>query len=253
MYLMYVDESGDSGLVGSPTTHFALSGLVVHESRWRDFVHQIAAFRKTMKTVHGLPIRTEIHAAHYIKSPPIPGMDRHVRLAILRNFLDEIAKMNFISITNVIVNKTTKAPPYDVFTNAWQALFQRFENTLSYGNFPGAHRNDSGLVLTDATEGRKLQRLVRKMMVYNPVPHMQWAGPGARNILLLRVLEDPHPKDSKDSYFIQACDTCAYFLLQHFKPNKFIRRSGAQHYINRLYPVLNRKAHYANALGIVTL
>jgi hypothetical protein len=28
MYIMYVDESGDSGLsAGSPTTHFALSGL----------------------------------------------------------------------------------------------------------------------------------------------------------------------------------------------------------------------------------
>jgi len=28
---MYVDESGDPGLVGSPTEHFLLTGLVVHE------------------------------------------------------------------------------------------------------------------------------------------------------------------------------------------------------------------------------
>ncbi|MGQ0663437.1 MAG: DUF3800 domain-containing protein [Pseudomonadota bacterium] len=250
---MYVDESGDTGLIRSPTTHFALSGLVIHESRWRDFVNQVAAFRRTLKTVYGLPIRTEIHAAHYIKSPPISGMRRYIRLAILRNFLDEIAKMNFVSITNIIVDKTGKVPTYDVFTKAWQALFQRFENTLSYGNFPGGHRNDFGLVLTDVTEGRKLQRLVRRMAVYNRLPHMSWAGPGTRNIPILRVIEDPHPKDSKDSYFIQACDTCAYFLLQKFKPNSFIRRSGAQHYLNRLSVVLNTRASHTNALGIVTL
>lgn len=253
MYLMYVDESGDTGLVGSPTEHFALSGLVVHESRWRDFVNQVATFRRTLKAVYGLPIRTELHAAHLIQSPPIVGMGRHTRLAILRNFLDEIAKMDFVSVTNVVLSKAGKPPDYDVFANAWQALFQRFENTLRYGNFPGSHRNDYGLVLTDATDGRKLQKMVRRMAVYNPIPNQPWAGPGHRNLPILRVIEDPHPKDSKDSYFIQACDTCAYFLMQTVRPNSFIRRQGAQNYINRLRPVLNMRASSAHPLGIVML
>jgi hypothetical protein len=253
MYLMYVDESGDTGLARSPTSYFALSGLVVHESKWRDFVAQTAAFRKTLKAAYGLPVRTEIHASAFIQTPPIVGMQKHIRLAILRNLLDELATMNFVSITNVIIDKTTKAAPYDVFENAWRALFQRMENTLKYGNFPGAHRNDYGIVLTDATDGRKLQRLMRKMNVYNPIPHMGWAGPGARNIPILRIIEDPHPKDSKDSYFIQACDTAAYFVMQAFKPNSFIRRSGAHNYIRRLQPVLNTRASYNHPLGIVVL
>jgi uncharacterized protein DUF3800 len=253
MYLMYVDESGDTGLVNSPTTHFALSALVIHESNWRDFVKAIATFRGTLKAAYGLPLRTEIHASEYLKSPPVSGMNRHVRLAILRNFLDELSKMNFISITNVIVDKTGKPATYDVFGNAWQALFQRFENTLRYGNFPGGHRNDFGIVLTDATDGRKLVRLIRKMSVYNPVPNMNRFGPGFRNLPVLRIIEDPHPKDSKDSYFIQACDTCAYFLLQKFKPNSFVRRAGAQNYLNRLAGILNKRASYGNAQGIVVL
>lgn len=250
---MYVDESGDTGLINSPTRYFALSGLVVHESRWRNFTDHVAAFRKTMRAAHSLPIRTEIHASRYIKSPPIPGMQRHVRLAILRNFLDEIAKMNFISITNVIVDKSDKSPEYDVFENAWRALFQRFENTLSYGHFPGAHKSDFGLVLTDSTDGRKLQRMVRKMAVYNPIPNMARSGCGFRDLPLLRIIEDPHPKNSQDSYFIQACDTCAYFLLQKFNPNSYVRRCGARNYLNRLLPVLNKKATYTNSLGIVAL
>ena len=180
-------------------------------------------------------------------------MARHVRLAILRNLLDELAQMNFISVTNVIVQKAGKPAGYDVFENAWRALFQRFENTLKSGNFPGSHRTDYGLVLTDATNGRALQIMVRKMAVYNPVPHMPWFGFGHRNLPLIRIIEDPYPKDSKDSYFIQACDVCAYFLLQRFKPNSFIKRMGAQNYLHRLGPILNRKASYANPQGIVVL
>jgi hypothetical protein len=67
---MYVDESGDGGLVNSPTNFFALSGLVVHEADWRAAVNQIAAFRKSLRTAHGLPVRTEIHASAYIKATP---------------------------------------------------------------------------------------------------------------------------------------------------------------------------------------
>jgi len=51
MYLMYVDESGDTGVVNSPTSYFGLSGLVIHESQWRNFVSQLVGFRKTLKAV----------------------------------------------------------------------------------------------------------------------------------------------------------------------------------------------------------
>ncbi|HKP23052.1 MAG TPA: DUF3800 domain-containing protein [Dongiaceae bacterium] len=250
---MYADESGDSGLVGSPTPYFALSGLVVHESQWRACVTQLIAFRKTLKAAYGLPQRTEIHASEYIRRPPVPGMPKHVRMAILRNMLDELSTMKFVSVTNVIVSKAGKPANYDVFGNAWQALFQRFENTLKFGNFPGAHRQDHGMILTDATNGTMLRKLVRRMSVYNPIPHQQWAGPGARNIPILRIIEDPSERNSNDSYFIQACDVIAYFVLQSFHPCSYVRRGGARNYVRRLGPVLNLRASHANQLGIVIL
>ena len=49
MYLMYVDESGDTGLANSPTRYFVLSGIVVHESRWREFINALVAFRRTLR------------------------------------------------------------------------------------------------------------------------------------------------------------------------------------------------------------
>lgn len=251
MYLMYVDESGDSGLQNSPTRYFALSGLTVHESRWRDLLAHLVAFRRTMKAVHGLPVRTEIHASEYVRSPPIPGMQKHVRLAIMRQFLDELAKLNYISFTHVVVDKHGKPAHYDVFEHAWQALFQRFDNTIGYGNFPGGHKSDKGMIISDNTDGKRLTRLVRKMAVHNPIPSMQGGLP--RNIPMLRVIEDPHSKDSVDSYFIQACDVAAYFLQQKYAPCSYVHRKGAHNYFNRLQPVLNRRASYANGFGIVLL
>jgi hypothetical protein len=249
---MYVDESGDTGLVNSPTRYFALSGIIVHEERWREFIDTLVAFKKSQKATHGLPVRAEIHASEFINKRA-SGLEKHVRLAILRNTLDELAKLSFISITNIIVDKQGKPVGYDVFHNAWQALFQRFENTLSHGNFPGQHRHDHGMIITDATAGDKLAKLVRKMSVYNYVPNSAMFGPGARNIPVKRIIEDPFGKDSRNTLPIQMADVCAYFLAQRISPNSYIRRKRAQNYFERLLPVLNTHASAANRFGVVRL
>ncbi len=252
MYIMYVDESGDSGLVNSPTNYFALSGLVVHESRWRSFLEILIAFRKTMYRVYGLPVRGEIHASEFINRKAF-NLDRYVRLSILRNCLDELSKIDFIMITNVIVEKENKPNDYNIFERAWLTLFQRFENTLQYGNFPGAHRLDHGFTITDATAGKKLTQLVRRMAVYNPIPNDAVYGTGSRNVPITRIIEDPYGKDSSTTLPIQMCDVIAYFLMQRFSPNSYIKRTRSQNYFDRLRPILNHNASRNNPLGIVRI
>jgi hypothetical protein len=122
LYLMYVDESGDTGLTNSPTRYFVLSGLIVHESYWRELINTLVAFKRKMRTLHGLPVRAEIHASEFVNTRAY-DLERHVRLAILRNTLDELAKLDFISLTNVVVDKENKPDNYDVFHSAWGTLF----------------------------------------------------------------------------------------------------------------------------------
>ena len=257
MYLMYVDESGDTGLAKSPTRYFILSGLVVHESRWRDFVNQLIGFRRTLRLTYGLPVRTELHAVEFVNRRVLGiggvPITRHIRLAILRNAIDELAKMDFISITNVVVDKSRKPTTYDVFDAAWGTLFQRFENTLSYGNFPGRFRADYGMVITDATAGNKLARMVRRMAVYNYIPFDTRYATGSRNMPIKRIIEDPHGKNSRDTLPIQLCDIMAYFLHQRHAPNSHIRRLRAERYFDRSTPVLNLHASRYDKHGIVRL
>lgn len=66
---MYVDESGDIGLKNSPSRFFILTGLVVHELRWQANLNQLVNFRRRMRVLHGLKLREELHASHFINKP----------------------------------------------------------------------------------------------------------------------------------------------------------------------------------------
>lgn len=260
VYLMYVDESGDIGLKKSPSHYFVLTGLVVHELRWRPYLDQLIAFRQRMKTLYGLGMRDEIHAAHFINRPgALVKIPRQNRLAILRNFADELALMGDLNIINIVVNKSRHyGSDYDVFGMAWKALIQRFENTMSHRNFAGpANPDERGMLFPDHTDDKKLTLLLRQMRRWNPTPHDRTFsvtyGSGYRNLALANLVEDPNFRNSEHSYFVQATDLAAYLLYQNLAPNAYMRRRGANNYFLRLDPILCKVASRSDPQGIVYL
>lgn len=250
---MYVDESGDSGLIGSPTRYFVLTGMVVHELRWHEALNRLINFRLRMRSAFGLLMKDEIHGGSMLTRPgSLVRIKRNDRLAIVRHLLDELASMTFVNFINVRVDKTGKPPGYDPFERAWQALIQRFENTLNHRNFPGpANADDKGIIFCDETDGAALRRLYRRMRVYNPIPNMH--GPGHRHLPLVRIVEDPSIRLSHHSYFVQAVDTAAFSTYQWYQPSNFIRQKGGRSYFTRLDPVLCKVASNTHRYGIVEL
>ena len=256
MYLMYVDESGDSGLTNSPTRYFALTGLVIHELRWKDYLDQIIEFRRQLKIKFGLKLREELHASAMINHPgELVRIKRNDRLTIIRKYAEFMATMTDISLINILVDKQGKPSTYDIFESAWKALIQRFENTIARRNFPGpANADDKGMIFSDNSDNKKITGLLRQMRYYNPVPHMQSLGfPGYRNITVTRLVEDPNFRDSKYSYFIQTVDIAAFLLYQHVNPSGYIRKKGGRKYFERLDPILCKVASKADLRGIVWL
>lgn len=55
MYLMYVDESGDVGMARSPTQYFTLTGIIIHELRWNEYMERLIVFRKRMRRFNPIP------------------------------------------------------------------------------------------------------------------------------------------------------------------------------------------------------
>jgi hypothetical protein len=254
---MYVDESGDPGSQGSPSEHFILSGLVIHESQWITNLEQLISFRQRMRSAFGLLMREEIHAAHFISRPgSLSRIARNDRLSILRHFADELASMTDINIINVVVSKYNKPHDYNIFNSGWMALIQGFSNTISSRNFPGSKNSydDNGMIIPDNTDVKKLTQLLRRMRRYNPIPNMQsMFGTGYRNLTVRNLIEDPYFKRSDDSYFIQAADLAAYLLYQHITPNKYMQLKGGHRHFDGLEPILCRQASHSDPRGIVWL
>lgn len=255
MYLMYVDESGDPGLVGSKTDYYILSGIVLHELQWKSCLDQLLKFRRRIKKKYGLRMREEIHSSAFINSAPssVMRIPRYNRLAILRAFTNELSSMNSLNIISVMVQKTGKPSGYDVYSMAWKALIQRFENTILNKNFRGPMNPDErGQIFPDATQFKKLKGILRKMRYINYVP--SHTGGSSKNMPINLIIEDPCVKESDDSYFIQAADLSAYLLCQYKKPCRYIKSQGAQNYFKRLEPVLCKAAspNDPESLGIVS-
>jgi len=251
MYLLYVDESGDAGINGSPTQYFALSGFVVHELRWHETLEEIINFRRNLRAKYGLKLREELHAAHYIHRPgKLARIPKSVRLKILRETLDFQSSLSDINIINIVVDKSGRSADFDVFDTAWKTLIQRFDNTISHRNFPGPkNTQDFGLLIVDQTDQKKLQDLARKMRRYNPIPHM--GRTGYRGMPIKTLVEDAVHRNSLHSYFIQLSDVNAYFLYQKFSPCGYVKRKGGRNYLNRLDPILCKVASSSDPQGIV--
>ena len=251
MYLLFVDESGDTGHINSNTSHFCLSGLVVHELRWDAVLTAITEFRRGLRTQYDLKVREEIHASEFISKPgQLKRIPKSIRLKILGKFLEFQASIQDISIINVVVVKSAN-PGRDIFEIAWETLITRFHNTMSHHNFPGPRNpDDRGLIITDQTDEPKLRRLTRKMRRFNHVPSMINQGQ-SRSVPTITIVEDAVHRSSSHSAFVQLSDVNAYFLRQLFKPNRYIKTQGARHWFNKLGDALCTVASRDRPDGIV--
>lgn len=253
MYLVYVDESGDTGLINSPSNYFCLSAIVIHESQWQEILNATIAFRRALRATYGFKLREEIHCSHFIHKPgDFQRIAKSLRLRLLRDVIDFQANLTNYQIINVVVNKKNKPITSDIFSLAWQTLIQRIENTLQYHNFKGSNNaTDSALLFVDKTDEVKLRNLTRKMRRFNPVPNSFSMGIGYRMMPTQWIIEDAIHRDSAHSYFIQLADVNAYFLAQKFQTNQYIKKKGGRNYLDRLTPVLLKQASKSHPLGIV--
>lgn len=253
MYFLYVDESGDSGMVNTPSPYIVLTGIVVHELRWNEYLDRLVDFRKRMRDSFVLLLREEIHSARLINKPSsLVRIKRNDRVTILRSFASELASMPDLNVINIVVEKGTKSSSYDVTESAWTMLIQRFSNTISHRNFSGpANSDERGFVIPDMSEVKKITGLLRRMRKYNPVPNGAGHGAGYRNLIVSNLVEDPFFKNSEHSYFIQAADLAAFLLYQKLCPSSYARKKGLSNYFERLDPILCKVASRTAPQGIV--
>lgn len=261
MYLMYVDECGDSGTGEGSSDYFILSGMVVHESMWSSLLSLMATELFGLKIKYGMNQQTELHAKGMLgrSEKQYASMPKINRLLLLRDVLRFEGQLtDKIRVINVVVDKRSKAQGYEVFRCAWEALISQFETALQTGGLPiidpssQAAYPEHGMIIVDKTDEKKLRELTRNLRHNIMAPMLNDLGTCAKRNLFW-VIEDPMHKDSQHTLPIQLCDANAYFLRQYLEPNSTIRRHDAQNYFFKLRPVLFKEASNQDPLGIVRL
>lgn len=248
---MYVDESGDTGITGSNTDYFILSGLVIHENDFNNVFNDFHEFRKQISKKYKFRVRKEFHAVKMVNGNKAENdnIEKNERFMILRNTIDWMASKQELSLITVVVKKYGYNDSEKIFNFAWVALIQRFENTLYSKNFNGSKNlSDKGIVISDNTNADAVRKIERKMHSINYIP--SYFG-NYKNMPISYVIEDPFFKDSRLSYFVQLADIAAYFTMQYLSPNKFVKRQGAKKYFERLEPIMIKQASPQDRFGRV--
>jgi hypothetical protein len=256
MYLAYFDESGDDGYPKYSSELFVLTSSYLHHQKWQEIYNSIREFRKQLKQDFGIPIKLEFKAREFIlnKNPyrnlNISDDNRKKILGIMADFLGSID----IKFINVVINKK-KIPgqEYPVLENAVKFNIQRIENDLTIDPL------NKFLIITDEGRVGKMRHTTRKIQRINIIPS-KFIGRYRKEIKLL--IEDPLPKKSQESYFIQMCDFIAFMVylygIKKFSAGNWSKRLSTIlneaeliEIINKVKPALNLKATTSNEYGIV--
>lgn len=253
MYFMYVDESGDPGLLGSQ--HYILSAIIIPAADWRPYLTELVNFRRYARLTYGLSVRDELHAAELIRvrgnSPAsYRKMTKQQRIRLYEEALmhasHSFPNMHVINVS--LDKKTPKSGPRpfagDVEEACWGRLIERYNRFLQA-------QDSTGLIFADQTNEAKLRKLLRKMRAHHYVPSAY--GSKGLPAASTRILEDPNMRVSSDSFFVQLADLVSHALYRKQYPKGSLRRFNVDRFFDHMDPRLVKAASRYNAQGIVVV
>ncbi len=251
MHLLYVDESGDSGIyienVSRNSRHYILSALIISQDDWFIALKRMKKFREELKNQFGLNLRTEIHASELIrvnKLSEYKTIKKRKRIEILKIFASQIPKIfDKARIINISLDKIKYTSKSDIQKIAWIRLIQRFDNYLT------KTVKDKGIIISDTMNQEKMIRnTLRKMRIYNPTPsHFTTYY----NNPIKNILEDPFNRDSKHSYFIQTVDVIAQLLYRFDFPKGSLKKYNLDKLFPLIEPIILKDAAKNDIFGVV--
>jgi len=259
MYLCYFDETGDDGFPNQSSNFFVLTSLYMHHLNWKANYNHVLDFRRQLKSDYNLPIKFEFHTKPFLtdKNPYRDlKLTKQGKKEILFLFFELLASLD-LKIINVVINKDNiDALEYNVLDRALTYNIQRIENDLK--STDPAHRF---LLITDEGRLSKMVKTTRKIQKINFIPSKYNNGSYRNEIE--KMIEDPLPKKSSESFFIQLADMVSYVVFlycnrRYSKINRWANRvmeildyGDEIKLLDRIISVLNTKASSDDKFGVV--
>ena len=259
MRLVYYDESGDDGYPKYSSPLFILTAIYMHYLSWKENYESVIEFRRQLKKDFGLPVKLEMHTKYFLldKDPYREfKFSNDDRKQIITLFTKLIPTLNLKVINTVIVKGRIKSAGYNVLDTALKYSVQRIENDID----PQSNPNERFIIITDPGRISKMRETTRRIQKINYIPSKYESLTYRKEIISL--IEDPLPKESEESYFIQIADLIAYLInlytLIEFGiaelPNRmkdYLSYEEIKQWIELLKDAFNTKATTNNTYGIV--
>jgi hypothetical protein len=211
MFIAYYDEAGDDGFPNYSSPIFVLSCAYIHYLNYKNTYESIHQFRQSLKSDFGLPIKMEFHTRRFLmnKKPYVSlNLSDQDRILIVDKFCDFIATCSIKSVNVVICKKLIQNNDYNVLDKAFTYSIQRIENDiLSQGE------NERFIIISDYGRIGKMRYTSRKIQkilyVQSQFSQQQY------NATIRFLIEDPLPKESQESYFIQISDLISSIIYMY--------------------------------------
>jgi hypothetical protein len=219
VHLLYVDESGDDGQLGSPTSHFILSGILVEVSQWQ--MNQEALFRMRSRLFdwYGIAPDAELHSSELLGAARQHfGMGMGERIKIALHVLGCINFLKGVRLVRVIASKENRPA---ILSSAWSELLHGVAEEVTLKEFRNV------IVICD----------------YHGVnPSQAWLPMVLNNVIIRDLLvEKPFGRDSRDSHFLQVCDLLAYLSKQSYVPSRIFKDEMMQPLLKRFNKLYIKK------------
>ena len=259
MHIVYYDESGDDGFPQYSSPLFVLTAVYMNHQVWKENFDAIRKLRRELSANHKLPVKMEMHTRQFLfnKNPYRNfSLSDAQRVQIIDEICDAVAKLE-IEIVNVCINKPVIiSQNYKVLDTALTYSVQRIENTLE-----SEDATNKFLIITDEGRLGKMRATTRAIQRINYIPPR--GGGNGTNQPIKCLIEDPLPKNSTESYFIQISDMVAYLVYCHMlerlnagqlgnRMPSIVDFAKIEDWLTRLKPVINMLANPSDRkFGIV--
>ena len=221
MYLMYIDESGDtSTLEQGGSKVLVVTGCIIDEKDKQDIESKFREIKKKYYQNPDIEIKSNFlrYANPEITDPkkmsPIKLYDKNQYDALqldLQNFLKNIP---IVLISSIIDKKAywTKYPSQNPYEIAYIFLLERFQTFLQY-------KNALGLCIIDPREGRVVDKKQMDRELNNTHQLLRWQKGGFWKPCS-RIIEKILFSDSALTVGIQISDLFCYPIYNVFQYNK---------------------------------
>jgi hypothetical protein len=217
MNLLFIDESGDYGLIEGCSKYFVLAGIALPAQHWKEYFWQIQETRRwivqhytvTFQELKGKDIFS--HKGPFFNSSIKPADLERIYERILDLLCDAKIELFASAFRKTDFLSKFQSPDLQHLVkpfneHSWRE-FLRTYNQYLVGLAETSDQSQNGIVYFDHDPGQ--EKTVRKIVrEFARALDRQSSHPGGG------IIEDPILRDSKESFIIQIADILAYSVCR---------------------------------------